>query len=199
MSTKWLRLGFAIGLVLAFGSGCGRRTAQRPPTVTPTAEARVPLPEWAPKNPSPEFVRAAKVLKPVPPEVLAKVAASGAAAQALVARYQRTWVPAYELFGALGDQQIERFKSLREVRVPVKSMTRSQRRALDSYFEAWRKAMVGDSIPDWLVYLYKDGAKEDLSNVEAGFVSDGRGVNLQFWITRPDGSVSTPSNSVATM
>jgi hypothetical protein len=144
-------------------------------------------------------VRAAKVLKPVPPEVLAKVAASGAAAQALVARYQRTWVPAYELFGALGDQQIERFKSLREVRVPVKSMTRSQRRALDSYFEAWRKAMVGDSIPDWLVYLYKDGAKEDLSNVEAGFVSDGRGVNLQFWITRPDGSVSTPSNSVATM
>lgn len=189
----------ALLLVLCGVSGCGRKSTRNP--AKPAAEKpAVPLPEWAPKNPSPEFLRAAKVLKPLPPELLAKVASSGAATQAMVAQYRSTWVPACEFFGALSDQQIEHFKSSREVRVPVKSMTRSQRRALDSYFDAWGKAMAGDpSFPDLLVMLYKDGAKEDLSNVDAGFVSDGRGVNLQFWITRPDGSVSTPSNSVATM
>jgi len=197
---KVLRFGIVVCVLAVFTVGCGQKSPTSSGGTGKATKAEVPLPEWAPKDPSPEFVRAAQVLKPIPPEILASFGEkAGPQLQVMLARFRSTWVPAYELFGALSDEQIEQFKATREVRVPIKSMTRVQRRALDSYFEAWRKAMVGDSIPDWLVYLYKDGAKEDLSNVDAGFVSDGRGVNLQFWITRPDGSVSTPSNSVAMM
>ncbi len=54
--------------------------------------------------------------------------------------------------------------------------------------------------PDWLVELYKEGAKEDLSNVDAGFRCDrDHGVNIQFWIMQSDGRVRTPSSSVAFM
>jgi len=54
-------------MVLAFG--CSHRAPQRPSAPAPAPKASVPLPEWAPKDPSPEFLRAAKVLKPMPPEL----------------------------------------------------------------------------------------------------------------------------------
>jgi hypothetical protein len=202
MKVTWRAVGI-IGLAVAIACyGCGKDS--KPQTPTPAATINVSLPEWAPKNPSPEFLRAAKVLKPIPPEILGSLGEkAGPAAQAVLARYHGTYPPAWEFFGTLSEQQIEHLRSSGTVRVPVKSMTPAQRHLLDRYFDAWRKAMAGQEQipPDWLVVLYKEGAKEDLSNVEAGFVRDSSvpGVNMQFWITRSDGSVRTQSNTVAFM
>jgi len=190
---KALRLGIVVCVLAVAAVSCGRKS----PALSPgtgagkVTKADVPLPEWAPENPSPEFLRAAKVLKP--------------AVQATLARFRRTWTAGYEFFGAMTDEQIDRFVSTKEVRIPVRSLTAKQRAALDNYLNVWREAMSGTGLgaDDLLVILYKDGAREDLSNVGVGFVWGGTeqdpSVNLQFWITRPDGGVSTDSNSVAMM
>lgn len=114
------------------------------------------LPEWAPKSPSPEFIRAAKYLSPLPPEN-AGYHASGPLDAA-----------AWELFGTLTDEQIKDFMTVkqdkcetkalsestvsflkercggyedgeyvitkkRDIRIPIKSLTEPQRQALDRY------------------------------------------------------------------
>ncbi len=49
--------------------------------------------------------------------------------------------------------------------------------------------MKGTELEDFLVDLYKAGAKKDLSNVEAGFdVQAGRMMHVKFWVQQPDGS-----------
>ena len=205
---KALRLGIVVCVLAVAAVSCGRKS----PALSPgtgagkVTKADVPLPEWAPENPSPEFLRAAKVLKPIPPEMLGAFGErAGPAVQATLARFRRTWTAGYEFFGAMTDEQIDRFVSTKEVRIPVRSLTAKQRAALDNYLNVWREAMSGTGLgaDDLLVILYKDGAREDLSNVGVGFVWGGTeqdpSVNLQFWITRPDGGVSTDSNSVAMM
>jgi len=194
MKTTW-RVVAVIGLAAALGScGCGK--AHKPPAPTPVTKSDVPLPEWAPKNPSPEFLRAAKVLKPIPQEQGAEAAPEAAA---LFGRLRTTWVPAYEFFGSLTDGQTKRFLSTRKLRVPVKSLRAEQRGALDRWFATWRQAMRGSELEDWLVQLYKTGARHDLSNVEVGFATVPVGtssekivsthrVHLWFWIKKPNGS-----------
>ena len=198
----------SLGIVLVFflAPSCGRRGPEEEAGPSSAHTADVPLPEWAPENPSPEFLRAASVLKPIPAEMLgAWGEAGGPALQVILVRFRRTWTAGYELFGAMTDEQIERFVSTGQVRIRVRSLTPKQRAALDNYFDVWRDAMagVGGGMDDVLVDLYREGAREDLSNVGVGFVWGGteedRGVNLQFWITRPDGTVATPSNAVAMM
>jgi len=131
----------------------------------------MPLPEWAPKNPSPEFLRAAKVLEPDLPEFFYSRDKDDLAVKASWARYSRTLPAAWELFGTLSDEQIEAFLTVREVRIPVKDLSHKQRAMLNHYFEVWRKVFKGVSAintefgDDWLVGLYKLGANEDLSNV----------------------------------
>ncbi len=172
-----------VGIVAALTlSGCGKDGD--PQTTTAAATSNLPLPEWAPQDPSPEFLRAAKVLKPIPPEIWASAGEkAGPEIKAMVARLPNTYASAWEFFGTLSDEEIERLRSSGNVRVPFRSMTEFQRRILDAYFEAWRKAMAGQELvwADWLVELYKEGAREDLSNVDAGFRRDSdRGVNIQF-------------------
>jgi len=192
----------SVALAPMAASGCGQGTGQ---STGAGSQARhvahmPPLPEWAPKNPSPEFLRAARVLKPIPPEILARFGEASPSAGVAVSRYSMTLVPAYEFFGTLSDDEISRIKTSGSAQVPVKSMTRAQRRILDNYFEAWRKANLGEMFgADLLVELYKEGARQDLSNVDVGFVFDGHGVNMQFWITQSDGSVRTPSSTIAMM
>jgi hypothetical protein len=116
-------------------------------------------------------------------------------------RVVRTFPAAWELFGSLTDEQIQRFFTAKPdtddpdiskmIFIPVKSLTLEQRAALDEYFDAWRTAMQG--LPpeqildaDRLVTLYKAGAKEDLSNLDVGFNQAGRSVNITFRIRRPD-------------
>ncbi len=154
--------------------GCGKE--QKPTEAAPAPKTSVPLPDWAPENPSPEFLRAAKVLKPFPlGEMLRGPEGNDASTRAQVAYATRVWSAAYEFFGTLNDDQTERFLSSKDkhILIPVGSLTPKQRAALDAYFEASRQAG-----KDRLVELYKCGANKDLSNVETGFSARGRSVHI---------------------
>jgi hypothetical protein len=193
MKTRWPVVG-AVAVALAVACiGCGKRQSAQSPASTATSS--IPLPEWAPKNPSAEFLRAAAVLN-VPPtlEEMRGVAKSEMEAQANVARLTSYYTLAYELFGSLTDEQIRQFETAWEVRIPVKSASKKQRAALEKWFNGKAKgAFTGDFDP--LVILYKHGAKEDLSNVEFGFDHGGippgsatvYSVTLCWWVKQPDG------------
>jgi hypothetical protein len=184
-------MGVLAAVLVAFCmAGCGRKLAQPPPK-TVAQKSAVPLPEWAPKNPSPEFLRAARVLKPIPPEVLAGIAKESPRLQLRLARTQRLLPAAYECFGTLSDAQIQRFLATKEIRIVVKSLTPKQHAAFDHWLDEYRKAMKGlpGEDEDFLVNLYRLGAKEDLSNVDVGFRARGGGhaVHIDFWIKQADG------------
>lgn len=69
-------------------------------------------------------------------------------------------------------------------------MAAPQRRAFDGWFDAAAEAFKGGppEYADVRVYLYKLGATEDLSNVEAGFVAvEGHAVHIWFWVRGRDG------------
>jgi hypothetical protein len=181
-------------------AGCGRSAAR---TTTPKASkavTRIPLPEWAPKNPSPEFLRAAALIRPYPQEFSVAREEGDLAARAFQERYDRTLVPAWEFFGMLSDEQINRLRSAKSLRLMVKDLSAKQRAGLYHYFDVWRKEMKG--LPerpqewgeDWLVELYKFGAKQDLSNVQIEFLAR-EGSHILVMILRAqkaDGTLSPP-------
>jgi len=187
--------------------GCGPRAAQKPIAGPTPPKAEVPLPEWAPKNPSPEFLRAARVLKPLPEELLRGAARGDAAAKARMEAYRRTFPAAYEFFGTFSDEQVQRFLSTKQLTVPVKSLRKSQRAALDNWFDTFRKANQGTApvemreLGDYLIILYKQGAKRDLSNVDVGFnaktMGAGHIVHIYFRVIGPDGSVNDLGSAFA--
>ncbi len=174
---KGLMLAMGI-LVATFGlMGCGGRakpanglaTDADSTTVAPADE--LVLPEWAPESPSPEFLRAAGVLKPLPEEIylvaddpLERVAQRVAWQEHIM---PRTW----ELFGTLSDGQVERFLDANNVFVKVSEMTANQRAALRRLLDDFRDLEAGGQNFDVEVQLYKFGAREDLSNVEVGFAT----------------------------
>ncbi len=206
--SKWTAF-IGLAVCLAVWAACGGEHGQvgRPTTAgdVETAEGLPPLPEWAPENPSPEFVRAARVLKPLPDEMLQGMAGQSASGSALLQRYRGTMPSSYEFFGALDDRQIERFSTTKEIRIPVKSLTARQRAALDHWFESWRTTMkgTGSGFEDYLLILYKMGAEEDLSNVDVGFTAKGAGqghmVHIWFWVRMADGKVNDLGTAFATI
>jgi len=179
----------ALGLVAAAcAAGCGREVQEALPAAKPQAES-VPLPEWAPKNPSPEFLRAAAVIESDPPEFFEKSGEPDAAVRAYWGRFTR-WLPtAWELFGTLTDEQIEQFLTAGEARIPVRSLTEKQQAILSRLFDDYRRAMKGvPEMEDWLVELYKLGAREDLSNVDVLFRNRAGGLAvLVFRVPQPSG------------
>ena len=191
----------AMAAVLCMAApGCGRKTIQKPASTPAVPRVALPLPEWAPKNPSPEFLRAARVLKPLPDELLQGLAGKSAEGMALLRRYRGTMPASYELFGTLDDRQIERLRTTHEIRIPTRSLTAKQRVALDRWFENWRAAMkgTGPEFGDYLLLIYKRGGKEDLSNVDVGFtaisqegghVVPGHVVQIYFWVKQAGGKV----------
>ena len=174
-------------------AGCGkapvREQSQKPKAVR-TFQG-VLLPEWAPEHPSPEFMRAARVLRPLPEEALASSARQGQFKEAFLIRFHKTWPATYELFGTLTEEQMRRFRATKKISFPVKAMTKQQRAALDRWFEVWRVNMAGcgeKNMEDLLVSLYKAGAKEDLSNVEFGFDVPAKApVHLRLLLKGPPG------------
>ncbi|UCC67630.1 MAG: hypothetical protein JSV79_10995, partial [Armatimonadota bacterium] len=141
------RVAVIIGIAVPLtGFGCAK--TEQPPEPTP-ARTSVPLPDWAPENPSPEFLRAAKVLKPMPLETLSPGEEAVPGLAAVSARIRETWPAAYGVFGSLTDEQIERFVLTKEVRMPIKSLTATQREALDTWFQTYRQAMkgAGEALP----------------------------------------------------
>jgi len=167
-------------------AGCGQSPTQKSASAP---KAEVPLPEWAPENPSPEFLRAARVLKPVPQEdnITSNMAAGPTAA--VQAHIRSILFPAaFEFFGTLSDDQIEAFLARRELTVPVRSLTDAQLKALDAWFDAYQRAHEGgppDS-RDCRVVLYKLGASEDLANVRVGFGAHDHTVGVCFRIGDPE-------------
>ena len=173
-------------------SGCGNGHSPKAGASAPAqpTNASIPLPDWAPENPSREFLRAARVLKPMPRELLDAGARGDQTRAATIDKFTRVWPASYEFFGTLTDDQMKRFLSTGQIRIPVKDLTIAQKTALDSWFSAWQRAMKGTEDEDFLVDLYKAGAERDLSNVEAGFdVQAGHMVHVKFWVKQPDGSV----------
>ena len=202
MANRHLGVAVPLAVALVLASGCGERaelsttTAAQPTQV----EDMPPLPEWAPENPSPEFLRAARVLKPIPREILVNYAEGDKAKEAEIQRCLGTWPAHYEFFGTLTDKQIQQFLSKKQIRIPIRSLTPKQRAAMESFFSEWRLAMKGTEQPDFLVFLYKRGAKEDFSNVEAGFDAHGGViVHIKFWISLSGGEVNEPCNAFACM
>ena len=135
-------VGITVVAVLAL-VGCSHRAAHKPASTPAVPKAAVPLPGWAPKNPSPEFLRAAKVLKPMPDELLQGIVGRSAEGTALLQRYRGTMPASYEFFGTLDDRQIERLRTSHEIRIPAKALTPKHRAALNHWFEDWRAAMKG--------------------------------------------------------
>ncbi len=190
--------GVAVGVCAV--SGCGHRAAHKPAPTPAVPKVTIPLPEWAPKSPSPEFLRAARVLKPMPDELLQGIVGKSAEGEALLQRYRGIMPASYEFFGTLDDRQIERLRTTHEIRIPAKALTPKQRAALNHWFEDWRAAMKGmrPELEDFLVSIYKIGGKEDLSNVDVGFTAvskegghivAGHLVQIYFWVKQPGGKV----------
>jgi hypothetical protein len=197
----------AVAVLLTL-AGCGHRAEPPAPKAASATKAAVPLPDWAPRNPSPEFLRAAKVLKPLPEEMLLEFAGKNGGGPALLERFRRTMPASYELLGALDDRQIEHLRATHEVRIPVKSLTAKQREALDRWFDTWRVALkgAGPGLEEWLPAIYKLGGKEDLSNVDVGFTAvkleggrivAGHIVQVYFWVRQPGGKVGEIGSSFA--
>jgi uncharacterized protein YcgL (UPF0745 family) len=115
-------------------------------------------------------------------------------------RYGRTLVAAWEFFGTLTDQQIERFVATKRLRLLAKDLTPKQRAAMYHYFDVWRETMKGVPVDyqdqfgeDWLVELYRLGAKQDLSNVEITFdVRTSHIVRMMMRVQLNDGKLSAP-------
>jgi hypothetical protein len=200
----------ALGALIALlsAAGCARRPSAQEPTARPLVVTKegTPLPEWAPAHPSPEFLRAAKLLKPMPADLQQQGSQVEAA---LYQRMTKTYPAVFELFGSLGDRQIEQLQSAGRCLLPVKSMPARQRTALDAYFRAFREAFRGfsqssEGIPAWTedlaTILYKAGAREDLSNVDLLFTLQARTVNINFEVAMPDGKRTHAFGStIATM
>jgi hypothetical protein len=141
------------------------------------------VPEWWPKHPSPEFQRAAQVIKPGLPETAGDAAANRTQTVPDKA-YYRNLPTAWEFFGALSDEQIRHFRSARKVDLPVASLTATQRAALD-------RLLATDQ--DWLTELRTFGATEDLSNVEVTFDVRPSGiVRMMLRVRQPGGGMSPP-------
>ncbi len=173
-------------------SGCGNGHSPKAGGSAPaqSTNASIPLPDWAPANPSREFLRAARVLKPMPSELLDAGARGDPTRAATIDKFTRVWPASYEFFGTLTDDQLKRFLSTGQIRIPVKDLTIAQKTALDNWFSAWQRAMKATGNEDFLVDLYKAGAERDLSNVDAGFdVQAGHMVHVKFWVKQQDGSV----------
>jgi len=190
------------GAVACFG--CGKAPQANKPTPPRTA---IPLPEWAPKNPSPEFLRAAKVLKPMPSEIeqAQSNVVEGGINDALTRRMRLTHTGAWELFGSLSDAQIGIFLRRRELRLSVRSLAPRHRTILDGWFHSWRNltGAAGGKMIDYQVLLYKLGAKENFSNVDVGFIvgdpaeRKGHVVSLSFWVRKADGGTGLITDSCA--
>jgi hypothetical protein len=189
--TMKLRLTAAVVIVAIVGFiAVGAAGTTKPPKRAGKAVSKMaapvkhPLPDWAPKKPSPEFLRASEVLKPESLESMKDPRLSGQAQQAAVAEKVRFYTDAYQLLGSLDDKQIQRYLTTREVRVPIKALTKKQRAAHDAYCK-WDEIIVA---------LYKLGAVKDLSNVEFGFADSTQGtmpnigVRPTWWIRQRDGS-----------
>jgi hypothetical protein len=179
-----LLVSLTLAIGLSFQSGCGDGQQRGATDASPSPGDSVervaadlpPLPDWAPENPSAEFLRAARVLKPAPTDELTRGDLPDEIRIIIVELKRRADPILWELFGSLSDEQIERFRETERVAMSVRDMTPRQLEILNAFLDANKglEAQVeGQPIPDLRVGLYKAGAHEDLSNVDVRFGIEG--------------------------
>jgi len=149
---------------------------------------------WAPKNPSPEFRRAARQLQENPPRG-AEIGDPGPVT-AFDAGKPQFMPPAWELFGTLSDEQIKELKQKQSVVLPYPQMTDKQKSLFNDLVINWEKAMSADksaSPSDLRQELIKLGASENFANVEVAFMGRAsRRVALVLQVRQVDGNPSEP-------
>lgn len=160
----FLRRTFSLACIIItlwFCLGCGPRTAGD----------REQAPAWMPKNPSPAFQRANKLLRPLSPDSLRSIAREFPGGAASVKAYCRTFPALYEVFGSLTEAQLHEFDKADQVEVSMKELTAEQRRAVEHWFDLWQKEMkhAPAEVRDYRDLLVKSGAAKDFTNVELGF------------------------------
>jgi hypothetical protein len=194
----WRALTIALLLPLS-AAGCAHHAPA--PKTRPAAKESVPLPDWAPKNPSPEFLRAARVLKPIPADMMQNAGEAMQVPAAVLKRYERWWPAGWELFGTFSDAQIEQVLKTKFLRVHVRNLTPRQRKAFEAFMDAIDSALAVASRPEYRVSLYKFGAKKDLSNVDVGFDIDAHALLIRTWVPTPGaaGKSITTGDAFATL
>jgi hypothetical protein len=190
-----------LSVVFLAPTGCAHRSAPPPPKAKPTQAVKIPLPDWAPKSPSPEFLRAAKVLKPIPADMMQNAGEAMRVPAAVLKRYERWWPAGWEFFGTFGDDQIERVRKTKFLRMHVRDLTPRQREAFEAFMDAIDRALAGAARPEYRVSLYKFGARKDLSNVDVGFDTDAHALLIRTWVPTPGapGKSITTGDAFATM
>jgi hypothetical protein len=191
-----------IAVAVLLPLGCARKTATTPaPEAKPAAKESVPLPSWAPQSPSPEFLRAARVLKPIPADMMQNAGEAMQVPAAVLKRYERWWPAGWEFFGTFSDAQTEQVLKTKFLRVHVRNLTPRQRKAFEAFMDAIDSALAGASRPEYRVSLYKFGAKKDLSNVDVGFDIDAHALLIRTWVPTPGaaGKSITTGDAFATL
>jgi hypothetical protein len=184
-------------LVAVGGAGVAMAAEEAAPSEKPP-EATV-MPEWAPDDPSDEFLIGLRALAAVPGEQVLKPAEGNAELTAFLTQMmEEVWPPAFEFFGALTEEQRATFFAKNEVRMEMSSVPEAPRATLDRWFAAMDRMLAAtpegvwpeeDGPPEggYLELLRDDGAADDFSNVEVGFGARSGMVGLYFWIEPIDG------------
>jgi hypothetical protein len=206
----WATVWFACALVLLLGGVGGVTTAVAEEAAPEASAEEAPeatvLPEWAPADPSDEFLRGLRALLVVPTEqVLAPAGDNEELATYLKKMMNTLWPPAFELFGSLSEEEMATFFAEEELRLPVPSLPAEQQTVLDRWLAAAdtviARAPVGSDVPPkggYMALMKEEGAEEDLSNVDVGFGSKNGMVGVYFWIKKtPGGEGPVISNDFA--
>jgi hypothetical protein len=161
--TKW---SLAI-LFLIITSGCAHRTKSTTVMATANQINVAILPTWPPKHPSLEYQHAAKYL--YASDWKTEGHTYDLTTKTMLIKLDLCRIPAWEFFGLFDDEKIQQLVQEGQFRMPFRKMTPKQQAALRRYMDvrsAVMKGMPYGAGEDVLVSLYKNGAREDLSNVD---------------------------------
>jgi len=201
----WLLYGSAVLAVVSASCGMPAALAAEEEVTEDPSEVAA-LPEWAPEEPSEEFLRAVQVLGFIPRQEVLPEGADAEMAAFLTAMTEILWPRSFEFFGSLSDEQVQKFLAEQEIRLPIPLLPSSQKTALDRWLaaadelimrapEAARPVDQTLAKGGYLAVLQEQGAQEDLSNVDVGFKARRGVVGVYFWIKRSAGGQGPTINN----
>lgn len=139
----------------------------------PSASDRQPLKPafaWPPKEQSPEFKRAARLMEAMP-------------MQLALPGLDRTLVGSWEFVGSLSDAQLKELLAKKQLKFRPSALTLPQRAAI----WRWLNARGLKDSQGLRQLLLENGTKRDLSKDEGSLILDRNLINLDLQISRSDG------------